>query len=139
MSDSKEPVPNALKGLLRSSEKAPNAFSGAASGLEAYELAGALEEYSTPKDEHQLLIRRLVEEKRMNLPAIYVDRFHTTYWNGHIRLTMGESGIEASENWRYAVLLEESSVKKLIRRLQNILRYWKEEEEAPAPSEGSDG
>lgn len=64
------------------------------------------------------------DKERMALPATYVDKFHTSYWRGHVRLALGERATY-SENgtfWRFAALLEKKDVETLIERLQSVLK-----------------
>jgi hypothetical protein len=67
------------------------------------------------------LAAAIKEKERMEIPAIYADRFHSIYWKDHVRLSIGETGISNSEYWRFSIVMETRSVRRLIKQLQSVL------------------
>jgi hypothetical protein len=65
---------------------------------------------------------------RMQAPAVYVDKFHTVYWKGHVRLALGERSPYDQTYWRYSILLETKDVERLIEQLQSSLKKAQPEE-----------
>lgn len=84
------------------------------------------------EDAEERQTRRAIsrDRDRMALPAIYIDKFFTSYWKGHARLSLGERATYSQNGtfWRFTALLEKSDVEGLIERLQSVLKSMEEYE-----------
>jgi len=56
-----------------------------------------------------------------DLPSIYVEVTHTTWWAGHLKIAFAEK-IDGKRKWRTAILMEERDVRSMIHALNVILK-----------------
>lgn len=73
--------------------------------------------------------------ERMKIAGLYVDTFSTLQWNGHVRITFGETGPYGIKSWRSAVVIEKDLMLRLAKRLLEILKE-QENDDQPEGSEG---
>lgn len=103
-------------------------------------LDGVVPALATEEEQQRIeaeALKKFVDERdRMNLPGVYVDKVHITYWKDHVRLNMGESAPRRKNGtfWRFAAIMEKEDLKYLIRRLQNVMKDLENYDDQDDPS-----